>query len=69
MKLLKEKYKTWDGAHKRCAFENGLARGEYRRGDKAKIYRYTVVQLDDGYRVQRDNGTVDQAFEARLASY
>jgi hypothetical protein len=69
MKLLREKYKTWEGARKRCAFENGLARGEYQRGDKAKIYRYTVVEHEGAYRVQRDNGTVDQTFEARLAAY
>jgi hypothetical protein len=33
-KLLREKYKTYEGARKRCAFENGIAPGEYARGDK-----------------------------------
>ena len=57
MKLLREKYKTVEGARKRAAFENAVARGEFERGDKARIYRYTVVREDDGtWRVQRDNG-------------
>ena len=68
MKLLAAKYKTWEGAHKRAALENGLARGEYARGEKMRIYRYGVVEKDGAYRVQRDNGTVDAAFEARLAA-
>jgi hypothetical protein len=57
MKLLKEKYKTYEGARKRAASENGLAKGEYERGYKAKHYHYTVIEQDDGgdkiYRVQR----------------
>jgi hypothetical protein len=54
MKLLREKYKTWEGAHKRCGFENGVARSEYERGYKAKLYRYTLTQDDSGaYRVAR----------------
>ena len=70
MKLLSAKYKTVEGARKRCAFENALARGEYQRGDKAKIYHYTVVQDDNSmYRVARDKGVVDAEFEAKLASY
>jgi hypothetical protein len=57
MKLLKEVYKTYEGARKRCAFENGVARGEYQRGDKARHYHYTVIaELDNTWRVQRDNG-------------
>lgn len=53
MKLLKEVYKTRDGAVRRCGFENGVAAGEYRRGDKAKLYRYTVEQTGEVWRVAR----------------
>ena len=48
-RLLKEKYKTWEGADKRCRFENGIALGEYQRGDMAHHYRYTVV-ADEYYK-------------------
>ena len=44
MRLLREKYRTWEGAHKRARFENALAAGEYARGDKARLYRYEVLQ-------------------------
>jgi hypothetical protein len=57
MKLLKEKYKTYEGARKRAAFENGIAKGEYEKGYRAKHYHYTVIEQDDRgdktYRVQR----------------
>jgi len=43
MKMLKEQYKSYEGARKRAAFENGLARGEFERGYKAKRYRYSVI--------------------------
>lgn len=43
MKLLKEIYKTYEGARKRAAFENSLARSEFERGYKAKHYRYSIV--------------------------
>jgi hypothetical protein len=69
MKLLREKYKTVEGARKRMAFENGIAKGEYMRGYKRKIYRYSVIEHDGSYRVQRDNGAVDATFEAKLANY
>ena len=46
MKLLREKYKTWEGANKRCRFENGVAESEFRNGYKAKLYHYTVVEAD-----------------------
>jgi len=53
-KFLKEKYKSLDGAQKRCRFENGVARSEYNNGYKARMYQYTVTQDDDGaYRVAR----------------
>jgi hypothetical protein len=42
VKTLKERYRTHEGARKRCAFENGIAKGEYERGDKAKNYKYTI---------------------------
>lgn len=53
-KLLKEKYKTHEGASKRCAFENSLAKGEFERGDKAKHYRYTIVQEAGIWRVKME---------------
>jgi hypothetical protein len=54
MKLLRETYKTYEGARKRAAFENGVAKSEFERGSKAKHYRYTVVQYDGVYRVARE---------------
>lgn len=54
MKLLRERYKTYEGARKRTAFENAMAKGEYERGDKAKLYRYATVKDETGaYRVER----------------
>lgn len=53
MRLLKKKYKTWEGAHKRCGFENGIALSEFKNGYKAKHYRYTVVEQEGMYRVAR----------------
>jgi hypothetical protein len=53
MKLLKEKYKTYDGAYKRCRFENGIARSEFNNRLKAKVYQYTVVTGDNVWRVAR----------------
>jgi hypothetical protein len=60
MKLLREKYKTYEGAAKRARFENGLARSEFNRGYKARVYRYTVVAEEDStqgqtWRVQRES--------------
>ena len=60
MKLLREKYKTLDGAQKRCGFENGLAKGEFERGYKAKRYRYTVVEQDGMYCVARRSVDIPQ---------
>lgn len=54
MKLLKEVYKTYDGARKRAGFENSLARSEFERGFKVKHYRYAVIVDENGaFRVQR----------------
>lgn len=53
-KLLKEVYKTCEGARKRAAFENSLARHEFERGYKAKHYRYSTVQEGSAFRVRRD---------------
>jgi hypothetical protein len=47
MKLLREKYKTIEGAMKRRGFENGVAKSEFERGYKAKLYRYTVITERD----------------------
>lgn len=54
MRLLKERYKTILGARNRAAFENAMALGEFRRGDKARIYSYATVKDKTGaYRVER----------------
>jgi hypothetical protein len=53
MKLLKEVYKTYEGARKRAGFENGIAKSEYEKGYKAKHYHYSVVPEGNGFRVQR----------------
>lgn len=52
-KLLKEVYKTYEGARKRAGFENGLARSEFEHGYKAKHYHYIVVGTEGAWRVQR----------------
>ena len=54
MKLLRETYKTWEGASKRCGFENGIARHEYERGYKARHYHYSVVEEGANWRVRRE---------------
>ncbi len=57
MKLISTKYKTYEGARKRAAFENSVAPGEFKRGDKARLYRYSVVRdaVDLGvWRVARE---------------
>ena len=54
MRIIGGKYKTWEGAHKRAAFENACAAGEYRRGDKAKLYAYHTVKEGDFWRVARE---------------
>ena len=54
MRLLKEVYKTYEGARKRAAFENGVARGEFLNGRKARYYRYTIEEQSNGtFRVAR----------------
>ncbi len=58
MKQLKEIYKTFEGALKRACFENAMAKGEFKRGDKARVYKYRVVAGENGtYRVNRENAT------------
>jgi hypothetical protein len=53
-KLLREKYKTYEGACKRRAFESAMAAGEFARGDKARLYQYKVVADQSGmWRVAR----------------
>lgn len=55
-KMLAAKYKTYEGARKRAAFENGVAPGEYKRGETAHQYQYTVIAdpyYQDTWRVQR----------------
>lgn len=65
MKLLAGKYKTIEGARKRAAFENGVAPGEYRRGETAYLYRYSVLEVDRLWRVVRVR---DHAGETALLS-
>lgn len=53
-KLLKEVYKTREGASRRARFENGLAPFEFSRGYKAKLYHYVIaLQVDGTWRVMR----------------
>jgi len=53
-KLLRERYRTLQGAAKRAAFENAVAPGEYARGEKARVYSYRVIQDQAGaWRVER----------------
>ncbi len=56
--LLRETYKTYEGARKRAAFENGLAKSEYEHGYKAKLYAYRIVpnqtaSTDITWRIER----------------
>lgn len=54
--MLAAKYKTWEGANKRAQFENGVAPGEYKRGDVARLYRFNVIEdpyYKGTWRVQR----------------
>ena len=39
-------FKTYEGARKRAAFENAMAKSEFQRGDKAKLYHYEIVESD-----------------------
>jgi hypothetical protein len=52
-RLLREKYLTSEGAHKRAGFERAVAPGEYARGEKARLYSYRVVFHENCYRVER----------------
>ena len=52
-KLLREKFKTFSGAAKRAAFERAMAPGEFRRGDKARLYGYRVVSHEGFFRIER----------------
>jgi len=60
MKLLREVYKTYEGARKRAGFENGVAKSEFERGYKARVYHYSIVSERNYYtgaeqwRVQRN---------------
>ena len=60
MKLLKEKYKTYEGARKRAAFENGVALSEYKHGTMRHVYRYSVIAEDNLWRVRRERAEVSQ---------
>lgn len=61
-KLLREKYKTYEGARKRAAFENGIALSEFKSGYKARHYRYRVIREvgESDYRVERYEHPTDK---------
>ncbi len=62
VKLLKETYKTHDGASKRCRFENAIAKSEYDRGYKSNRYYYAVCADSNGaWRVSRNVMVTDPA--------
>lgn len=61
MRLLPQKYKTFEGAAKRAAFERAMAPSEFRNGYKARLYCYRVVEHDGAYRVERFIRTQEQA--------
>ena len=52
-KLLREIYKTREGAEKRARFENGIAVFEHRHGYKAGLYHYVAIEHEGNWRVQR----------------
>jgi hypothetical protein len=61
-KLLTAKYKTFEGARKRAAFENGIAKFEFERGYKARHYSYRVVNhpgTPEIWRVERSGYAID----------
>ena len=53
IKVLRETYKTYEGARKRAAFENGIAPSEFKSGYKARLYHYSVIHDGIAWRVQR----------------
>jgi hypothetical protein len=68
--FLGPKYKTYEGARKRAAFETATQPGEVARGDRAKAYRWFAVQIGPNeFRVARPRGNVtgDQS-NARIYS-
>lgn len=52
-KLLREHYKTYDGASKRARSENGLAPGDFSHGRTPHRYHFRVVGTEGDYRVER----------------
>jgi hypothetical protein len=56
MKPFGPTYKTLAGARKRMAFEIAMNPGEYRRGDVARLYAYSVIQIaPEANRVARES--------------
>lgn len=53
MSLLSAKYKTWEGAAKRAAFERSMNPGEFKRGDVASLYSFSIVKEGAVYRVAK----------------
>lgn len=47
IKLLKEIYKTHEGARRRAEFENSIAASDFNHGRTAKHYRYNIVTDDN----------------------
>lgn len=55
-------FKTLAGAQKRIAFERSVNPSEYRRGDSAYLYDYSIVSQGDGtYRLTRARKAVAAA--------
>jgi hypothetical protein len=51
--LLKQVFKTYEGALKRVRFENAIARDQHRMG-RGMLYNFTLVKVDGGYRINRE---------------
>jgi hypothetical protein len=47
--LLKQVFKTYEGARKRAAFENAITPSEIRRGDRLYPYHWSVVTCRDPF--------------------
>jgi hypothetical protein len=67
-RLIGPTYKTYEGARKRAAFENGVAPSEFKNGYKVKLYAYTVEpQEGGGFRVRRTVGRLTSSGFLELA--
>lgn len=51
--IMKQLFRTHEGALKRVRFENAIARDQHRMG-RGVLYRFTLVKVDGGYRINRE---------------